>query len=197
MMNDIYRAIHDYEMGLSPKDICKSYSISKATLYKYLYKNNIPLRLKINKNKTKHPLYQIWVSMNGRCYCKGNSEYFRYGAKNIKVCDRWLDFNMFVADMSPRPSKKHSLDRIDGTKDYAPENCRWATPKQQSRNRKTNILTIEKARAIRDLNKLPSYTHAKLSRMFGVAKHTIACVVMGKIWKEEADQALRGVGGEV
>lgn len=55
------------------------------------------------------------------------------------MCDRWMTFENFYADMGPKPSPKHSLDRIDGKKDYSPDNCRWALPKEQQRNIKTNV----------------------------------------------------------
>ncbi len=83
--------------------------------------------------------YRIWQGMKSRCYSPSNAAYYKYGARGIGVCERWMNVENFISDMGPRPSPKHSLDRIDGTKDYSPENCRWATPEQQQRNIKTNV----------------------------------------------------------
>lgn len=79
--------------------------------------------------------------------------YPNYGGRGIKVCDRWLGehgFENFLADMGERPSKDHSIDRIDVNGDYTPENCRWATRKQQCNNRRSNLL-IEHKGEIRTL----------------------------------------------
>ena len=82
---------------------------------------------------TKHPLYVAWGGMVNRCHNPNNSSYGRYGAKGIVVCDRWRNFNNFLADMGERPAGK-TLDRIDPLGPYAPGNCRWATVVEQRRN---------------------------------------------------------------
>lgn len=85
-------------------------------------------------SKSKHPLYNIWRGMHYRC-SNPNARYWkRYGGRGIKVCQEWSDFYQFVSDIGPRPSLKHSLDRIDNEGDYTPKNCRWATRKEQQRN---------------------------------------------------------------
>lgn len=76
-----------------------------------------------------------------RCTYKKNIRYHCYGGRGIKVCDRWMDFGNFYADMGVRPSADHSLDRHpnkDG--DYEPGNCRWATRVEQARNKRNNIV---------------------------------------------------------
>jgi hypothetical protein len=98
---------------------------------------------------TKHgltgsPEYRSWQSAKGRCYNPKNKKYPIYGARGIKMCERWINsFDTFLEDMGKRPSKKYSLDRFPGTYgDYEPKNCRWATMKQQGGN-KTNNNWIE------------------------------------------------------
>jgi hypothetical protein len=76
--------------------------------------------------------------MRQRCSDPNAYQYHRYGGRGIKVCARWKCFENFLADMGERPSKAHSLDRIDNDKGYSPKNCRWATRKEQGRNCATN-----------------------------------------------------------
>jgi len=81
--------------------------------------------------------YTAWAGMKQRCYNLNNPRYKDWGGRGIKVCQRWLDsFENFLADMGACPLDKNSLDRIDNNKDYAPGNCRWANPKEQSQNKR-------------------------------------------------------------
>lgn len=81
--------------------------------------------------------YQSWSGMMQRCYDKRVVHYQRYGALGIKVDDKWHSFLNFFADMGMRPVGA-TLDRINGRGNYEPDNCRWATPKQQANNKKNN-----------------------------------------------------------
>lgn len=88
--------------------------------------------------------YQCWQDMRRRCLNPKRRDYARYGGRGIKVCDRWASFATFLADMGPRPSPKHSLDRIDNLGHYEPGNCKWATAAEQTRNRRSNLhVTID------------------------------------------------------
>lgn len=80
--------------------------------------------------------YVIWSRMIDRCHKVNHNKYKDYGARGIKVCSRWLDFKNFLEDMGKRPSKKHTLDRIDYNGNYEPQNCRWATYSEQNRNQR-------------------------------------------------------------
>lgn len=90
------------------------------------------------KNRPASPTYTSWSGMRSRCSNPKNPNYRDYGAVGITVCARWGDFRAFLLDMGPRP-KGTSIDRIDGTKGYSPDNCRWATLKEQARNKSTTV----------------------------------------------------------
>lgn len=80
--------------------------------------------------------YFVWLSMKDRCARKKNKAYKNYGARGIKVCDRWMKFSNFIADMGPRPTPEHTVERRDNSLGYSPDNCEWATRHAQSRNRR-------------------------------------------------------------
>lgn len=81
--------------------------------------------------------------MKSRCYDPSRKGYKHYGGRGIVVCDEWLhDPVRFVVDMGPKPTPKHSLDRIDNNGPYSPDNCRWADKPTQSRNRRDNRFVV-------------------------------------------------------
>jgi len=89
------------------------------------------------------PEYNSWASMVQRCCNPAEAAYDRYGGRGITVCDRWRHgedgltaYECFLSDMGRRPSAKHSLDRKENSRGYSKDNCRWATRKEQSRNRR-------------------------------------------------------------
>lgn len=90
------------------------------------------------KKVPQNPLYFTWKNMMRRCYDPREVGYYMYGAAGVTVCERWHDRRNFFSDMYPKPEGKHSIDRIDGTKGYSPENCRWATIFEQNGNKRTN-----------------------------------------------------------
>lgn len=107
-------------------------------------------RNKENKEReTTHGLsyskeYYAWRAMHWRCdeHCDKET-YKNYGGRGIKVCDRWKSFELFIEDMGKKPSPDHEIERSDNNKGYSPDNCRWATNKENSRNKRNNFL-VEK-----------------------------------------------------
>lgn len=99
----------------------------------------------VSRAKVKHghgngtPEYRSWRAAIERCESPSNKRYGRYGARGIKVCDRWRNsFELFLEDMGERPSSAHQLDRIDNDGHYEPGNCRWVTAKTNMRNMSRN-----------------------------------------------------------
>lgn len=91
--------------------------------------------------------YRAWQSMIWRCHCSTNGAFHHYGARGVTVCDEWRGrggFERFLAHIGPKPSARHSVDRIDNAGGYLPGNVRWATPIEQNANRTiTRTLTLD------------------------------------------------------
>jgi hypothetical protein len=83
-------------------------------------------------------IYNRWKGMFRRCYNPNCKYYYNYGGRGIKVCKRWFIFSNFYSDMKDGFKKELELDRIDNNGNYSPENCRWVTRKENSRNKRTN-----------------------------------------------------------
>lgn len=87
------------------------------------------------------PEWRAWAAMNSRCRPGRSQDAARYAERGIAVADEWkTDFPAFLAEIGPRPSPRHSVDRIDNNKGYQPGNVRWATPAEQTRNQERNHL---------------------------------------------------------
>jgi hypothetical protein len=116
--------------------------------------------------------YWTWRDINRRCHYEKDKAYHYYGARGIKVCERWRNsFENFYADMGPRPQKL-TLDRIDNDGDYEPKNCRWATMKVQSNNRR-NGWTAEQDAKIRQAV-ADGLNFAQASKLVGRPVHSRA-----------------------
>ena len=95
------------------------------------------------------PEYRHWINMISRCENPNTPGFDHYGGRGIKVCRRWRSaFTVFYADMGPRPSPDHSLDRINVNGNYEPGNCRWATSSEQCRNTRVNKIVTIKGREV-------------------------------------------------
>lgn len=108
--------------------------------------------------------YGIWKKMRARCSSVTDVQYVDYGGRGIKVDQAWESFASWLGDVGPRPSTKHSLNRIDNDGPYAKHNCEWATAKEQANNRRSNkFITVSGERM----------TVAQASARFGVKYATL------------------------
>jgi hypothetical protein len=80
----------------------------------------------------------VWCEIVARCTNPRHKSYADYGGRGITVCQRWMRFETFISDMGPRPSGKHTVERVDNDAGYQPENCVWALQAQQAVNKRNN-----------------------------------------------------------
>jgi hypothetical protein len=130
--------------GLQPrcKICCKHYEetnkqriLARAKVY---YRTHGAIGRKPNHYLSNTPEHKVWRNIFWRCTSPAYRWYHRYGGRGIKICERWLKFENFLADMGPRPGPGYTIERKDNDKDYTPGNCCWATQKEQQRNRGNN-----------------------------------------------------------
>lgn len=118
-------------------------------------------------------LYKTWRNMFYRCYNPENISYPNYGALGIGICDRWQkSFACFAADMGEPPTRSHSIQRKDGKKNYCPENCCWATSKQQGTNR---VRAFERRRI----------TWGQVAHDLGICRGHISNALSGRVGSRE------------
>lgn len=126
--------------------------------------------------------YKAWWTMKHRCESDNDENYFRYGARGIKVIGKLNEFSGFMEVMGERPSPNHSIDRLNNSGNYEEGNVRWATRSQQARNMRRPKLTIDDAREIRKLATRMSVSD--MSEDFSVSKRHIQHILKGKYWDE-------------
>ena len=154
-----------------------------------------------------HPLQDTYRSMISRCCHGGNQAFAKYGGRGITVCERWRKsrrnggktsegFKNFIEDMGPKPGPDYSLERIDNNGNYTPENCKWATRKEQQLNRnpyenpelrgekhhqnkltEQNVIEIKKA-----LCSPRRGLVTELAKQFGVDRRNIYAIKKGESW---------------
>ena len=89
--------------------------------------------------KQERATYQCWLDMKNRCFNTNSQRYYTHGKRGITVCDEWVNsYDVFLLEMGLKPDR-YTLDRVDNDGDYCKDNCVWSTPKQQARNRRSNV----------------------------------------------------------
>jgi len=126
-------------------------------------------------------IYETWHSMIQRCNNKNSMSYKWYGARGIKVCERWKDFNNFFEDMGKKPDGL-TIERKDNDGNYEPDICKWATQKENNRNNRGTKLNPLKVKIIKKLLKESYLTQTNIGDIFGVHNTTISKINLGKCW---------------
>lgn len=137
-----------------------------------------------NSNAEYYNLWSTWCKMRDRCNRSTNQDYQYYGGKGIVVCNEWndyLEFKKWSILNGYILNGKLQIDRIDGNKDYSPDNCRWVDTKTNQRNRDCIILNEEKANEIRTLI-YSGLDDIEISKMYKVHKDTIRDIRTGRTW---------------
>lgn len=136
-------------------------------------------------------VYAAWTAMRSRCTNITDQRHYKnYGDRGIYVCKRWASFAAFAEDMGPHPGFGWSLDRKDNNKGYYKRNCRWATTKMQSRNRRTTKLTEDIVDGIRQeyirgtgpFNRGNGYIFRE---KYQISQSLLSHIITDKLWKPD------------
>lgn len=122
--------------------------------------------------------YGTWASMKQRCYNSKTIGFENYGGRGITVCDKWRnDFVAFFKDMGPRPSPKHSIERINNDGNYEPGNCYWATKEKQANNSRRNHKITARGQTL---------SMSEWAHLVGIQRSTLRCRIIRGISPEKA-----------
>lgn len=142
---------------------------------------------------SRHPLRKVWEGMIDRCSKPNHSSYKNYGARGISVCDRWIGengFTRFISDMGDRPSASHSIERVNNSMGYFPDNCKWATMKEQARNTRYNRIVKYNGESM-CVSELAERTGVKRSLIFSRLRRGWSvsdCVLIPDGMKRDSEQ---------
>lgn len=136
-------------------------------------KNNSNYKTGYAVNGHRPGFYNSWQNMKGRCLRKTHPKYYRYGARGIKICDEWMSIENFACwAINNGWEQGLTLDRIDNDGNYCPQNCRWVTPSENSRKKRTTKLTMGDANEIR--KRLSNGENAReIAKEYNVAHGTV------------------------
>lgn len=149
----------------------------RSTCCKDCAKTSSKRRTSVTHGLSRSSEYGIYKGMISRCTNAADERYRYYGAKGIGVCERWLEsFENFYADMGPRPSANHSIDRVNNTLGYSPENCRWADSVTQQSNRDCTLKVMYKGECV---------ALSILAKEHGLSPATLAARVNAMGWSIE------------
>lgn len=128
-------------------------------------------------------LFYSWSNMRQRCLNEKDKQYKNYGGRGVTVCrewDRFFNFKKWAEENGYNDNLV--IDRIDNNKGYYPENCRWVSKTLSNRNKRDNVLTMQKVVLARYFHKELGFTVTKISKMFKINRMTMSSAINGKSW---------------